>query len=120
MRVLIVDDSRAMRMLVLRELRRAGFDSHDYQEASNGAEGLAAVKAAEPDFVLSDWNMPEMNGIDFLRALRAEGSQVKFGFVTTEGSAELRRDAIEAGALFVINKPFTTEMFKEKLGEFLG
>jgi two-component system chemotaxis response regulator CheY len=70
--------------------------------------------------VLSDWNMPEMSGIDCLRALRAASSTVPFGFVTSEGSSELREEAVSAGALFLIAKPFTPEDFAEALGGVLS
>jgi two-component system chemotaxis response regulator CheY len=63
--------------------------------------------------------MPEMNGIDCLAALRARGSQVKFGFVTSEGSDEMRARAAAAGALFLIAKPFTPETFGEALSGVL-
>ena len=82
MKILIVDDSKAMRMIVKRTLRQAGLGGHEVEEAGNGVEALPLVASWQPDLVLSDWNMPEMNGIDFLRALRAQGNEVRFGFVT--------------------------------------
>jgi len=62
-KVLIVDDSKAMRLIVRRTLRQAGFDDLDASEATNGKEALDAITAAQFDLVLSDWNMPEMTGI---------------------------------------------------------
>ena len=120
MKILIVDDSRVMRQIVTRTLRQAGYSGHDLVEAENGREGLAAVQAHAPDLVLSDWNMPEMNGIDMLQALRASGETVPFGFVTSEGSSEMVSKAEAAGALFVITKPFTAESFQEKLDPVLA
>ncbi len=120
MKILIVDDSKAMRMIVTRTLRQAGFGDHEFLEAENGAEGLATVAAEAPDLVLSDWNMPEMNGIDFLRRLRGSGDQTPFGFVTSEGTAEMRETAAAAGALFLVAKPFTPEAFAEVLSPVLG
>jgi two-component system, chemotaxis family, chemotaxis protein CheY len=120
MRILIVDDSRVMRQIVTRTLRQAGFGGHELVEAGNGVEGLQAVQAHSPDLVLSDWNMPEMNGIDMLSALRSSGQDVPFGFVTSEGSAEMVGKAEAAGAMFVITKPFTAESFQEKLTPVLG
>lgn len=120
MKILIVDDSRVMRQIVTRTLRQAGYSGHDLVEAENGREGLAAVQAHAPDLVLSDWNMPEMNGIDMLQALRASGDTVPFGFVTSEGSSEMVSKAEAAGALFVITKPFTAESFQEKLDPVLA
>ena len=120
MKILIVDDSRAMRMIVRRTLRQAGYGSCTLAEAANGREGLEAVIADEPDLVLSDWNMPEMSGLEFLEQLNEKGSCVPFGFVTSEGTTEMRARAADAGALFLIAKPFTPESFKSALEPLLG
>ena len=119
MKILIVDDSKAMRMIVTRTLRQAGFGDHVFVEAENGAEGLAKVGTESPDLVLSDWNMPEMSGIEFLQALRAEGNDVRFGFVTSESTDAMRGLAADSGALFLIAKPFTADTFAESLGGVL-
>lgn len=119
MRILIVDDSKAMRMIVTRTLRQAGFADHEFSEATNGAEALAAIDAAAPDLVLSDWNMPEMSGIELLRALRASGNPVTFGFVTSESTPAMRNLADENGALFLIAKPFTADTFSSSLAGVL-
>lgn len=118
-RVLVVDDSRVMRQIVIRTLRQAGYD-WDVREAANGAEGLAAVQSDEPDVVLSDWNMPEMTGIEFLKSLRAAGFGTPFGFVTSEGSPQMREQAEAAGALFLIAKPFTAEGFRDVIEPVLA
>ncbi len=120
MKILIADDSRVMRQIVKRTLRQAGYDHADVTEAENGAEALAAIASATPDLVLSDWNMPEMNGLDLLKALRSQGHAVPFGFVTSEGSPEMREKAEGAGALFLVSKPFTPESFREALEPVLG
>jgi two-component system chemotaxis response regulator CheY len=120
MKVLIVDDSKAMRMIVKRTLRQAGFEALDTAEAANGVEALQAIQSDPPDLVLSDWNMPEMSGIELLQQLRSDGNGIKFGFVTSEGTAEMRQVAGDAGALFLIAKPFTPETFQEKLSPVLG
>lgn len=120
MKILIADDSRVMRQIVSRTLRQAGFDGHDVVEATNGREALDVIASEEPDLVLSDWNMPEMSGIELLRALRAQGTGVPFGFVTSEGSPEMREKAHAAGALFLIAKPFTADAFKEALDPVIG
>ena len=120
MRILIVDDSRVMRQMMVRSLRQAGFTGHVLVEASNGVEGLAAVARHEPDLVLSDWSMPEMDGIDMLTALRSRGDSTPFGLVTSERSSEMVRRAEAAGATFVIAKPFTAETFRETLQPVLG
>ena len=115
MKILIVDDSKAMRMIVTRTLRQAGFADYEYLEAENGIEGLAQVASAAPDLVLSDWNMPEMSGIEFLQALRAQGNSIRFGFVTSESTEAMRELASSAGALFLIAKPFTADTFADAL-----
>jgi two-component system chemotaxis response regulator CheY len=115
MKIFVVDDSRAMRMIVVRTLRQAGFDNHDVVEAENGREALGLVPAEQPDLILSDWNMPEMNGIDFLVSLRSRGDATPFCFVTSEGSDEMREQAAAAGALGLIAKPFTVEAFLDVL-----
>ncbi|SFC32626.1 two-component system, chemotaxis family, response regulator CheY [Nocardioides terrae] len=120
MKIIVADDSRVMRQIVIRTLRQAGHGGHEIVEAENGRDCLEKVATEQPDLVLSDWNMPEMNGIDCLGALRASGSQVPFGFVTSEGSEEMRQRAAAAGALFLIAKPFTAETFGDALSEVLG
>ena len=115
MKILVTDDSRVMRQIVIRTLRQAGYDDHDIVEAVDGRDAFDKVGSEKPDLVLSDWNMPEMTGIECLEALRASGSQVPFGFVTSEGSPEMREKAANAGALFLIAKPFNEDTFKEAL-----
>jgi two-component system chemotaxis response regulator CheY len=119
-KILVTDDSRVMRQIVIRTLRQAGYDDHEIIQAEDGREALQMIGAEKPDLVLSDWNMPEMTGIECLEALRASGSQVPFGFVTSEGSPEMREKAANAGALFLIAKPFTEETFREALDGVLA
>lgn len=116
MKILVVDDSKAMRMIVIRTFRQAGMGDHDFIEACNGVEGLEKVASEQPDVVLSDWNMPEMSGIEFLDAVRASGSEVAFGFVTSETGTEYRERAIAAGASFVLAKPFNADLLHDALG----
>ncbi len=120
MKVLIVDDSKAMRMIVVRTLRQAGWSGVEVREAGNGAEALASIRSETPDLVLCDWNMPEMNGIDLLTRLNSEGPKVRFGFVTSEGTDTMREQARQQGALFLIAKPFTAETFGTALTPVLG
>jgi two-component system chemotaxis response regulator CheY len=119
MKLLIVDDSKAMRMIVLRTLRQAGYANLDVTEASDGAEAFGAIQKSTPDLVLSDWNMPKMSGIELLDKIKSGGIAVKFGFVTSEGTAEMRDRAAEGGALFLIAKPFTVDAFREHLDPIL-
>jgi two-component system chemotaxis response regulator CheY len=115
MKILIADDSKAMRMIVIRTMRQAGLNGHDIIEAENGHQALDMTRSEDPDLILSDWNMPEMSGIEFLTALRAGGSSIPFCFVTSEGSEEMRNQAAASGALGLIAKPFTAEAFAETL-----
>jgi two-component system chemotaxis response regulator CheY len=115
MKILVADDSRAMRMIVVRTLRQAGFGSAEVVEAENGREALQKVQSDSPDLVLSDWNMPEMTGIECLTELRAMGLQTRFGFVTSETTAEMRERAIAGGAAFLLAKPFTPEQFQDAI-----
>jgi two-component system, chemotaxis family, chemotaxis protein CheY len=118
--ILVVDDSRAMRMIVLRELRRAGYETRDAIEAENGRVALDLVRQGGVHLVLSGWNMPEMNGITLLRALRREGIAVPFGFITSESTAHIHREALDAGADFVVTKPFSAETLSAPVEQALG
>lgn len=107
MKILIVDDSKAMRMIVKRALNQAGFSDMPTIEASNGTEALQLIERESPDLILSDWNMPEMKGIELLKTLRATGRTVPLGFITSESTPEIHQQAVDWGASFVIVKPFT-------------
>lgn len=120
MKILIADDSRVMRQIVVRTLRQAGFGDHELIEAGNGREAFELAKSEKPDVVISDWNMPEMTGVEVLRQLRADGNDVKFGFVTSECTPEMMEAAEAAGSLFFIVKPFSAERFDEVFAPILG
>lgn len=115
MNVLIVDDSRAMRMIVGRTLKQAGFSGLNITEAENGLEAFEKIQQEVPDVVLSDWNMPTMTGIELLQKLVDSNIKVPFGFVTSESSADTHRQASELGSSFFITKPFTPEKFEHAL-----
>jgi two-component system chemotaxis response regulator CheY len=119
MKILVVDDSSAMRMMIVRTLRQAGFSGKDVEQAEDGVVALESIRKSVPGLVLADWNMPNMNGIELLEALTAEGIDVKFGFITTESTTEMRRRATDAGALFLLSKPFTLESFEKVLSTVL-
>ncbi|SEO50028.1 response regulator [Nitrosovibrio sp. Nv6] len=119
MQIMVVDDSKAMRMIVIRTLRLAGFRDHTFLEAGDGEEAFAAITANPPDLVLSDWNMPKLSGIDLLKKIRAAGCKVKFGFVTSESTREMRMLSNVEGALFLIAKPFNQDTFREALDPFI-
>ena len=120
MKVLVADDSRVMRQIMVRTLRQAGYEDVEVVEAADGAEALNVVAAEQPDLVLSDLNMPGMTGMDLLRLLRAAGDDRPFGFVTSERSDQMRHSAAQAGAAFLIAKPFTAEALRDALEPVLG
>ncbi len=116
-RTLIVDDSSVMRKIVERSLRQAGLDSLLVLEAANGTEGLDLLKVKQVDLILSDINMPSMDGLEFLRQIRTQNlaQGVPVVMITTESSEEHVKQAIEAGARGYIRKPFTAEQVKERV-----
>lgn len=113
-KVLLVDDSKTMRMLVRRTLRQAGYEL-DIAEANDGAEGLTMIAQGKFDFVLSDWNMPNMTGPQMLKKLREDGNKIILGFVTSEGTEDMKLQALTLGASFLIVKPFTIETIQQNL-----
>src|SRR5579862_8145502 len=108
-KALVVDDSKAMRMILARHLRELGYDVH---EASDGRQALKIVEAEKAGLtlVLADWNMPEVNGFELLKRLRGdpELASVVIVMVTTETEVDHMTAALEAGANEYIMKPFTT------------
>ncbi|MGA7156963.1 MAG: response regulator [Acidobacteriaceae bacterium] len=120
MDLLLVDDSKTMRLLVHRAIRQAGYRNLSVCEAQNGLEALEKVKAEKPKLILSDWNMPEMSGIEFLRKLRDTRDETPFGFVTSEASTKLKDMAINSGASFIIVKPFSPDDVQAALDPILG
>ncbi len=119
MKILIVDDSRAMRRIIQRTLRQAGFKGYKIVEAENGAEALDLVNSECPDLILSDWHMPVMSGLEFKRALNEASITIPFGFITSENTPEMREMAAEAGADFLLSKPFTPFNMAQALGMFV-
>ncbi len=118
MTVLVIDDSRAMRMIIRRTLRQAGLRADRVIEAGDGEEALERVRRDRPDVILADWHMPRMNGMELLQALKREGSRGPFGFVTVECTPQMRSRARKAGAKFFIAKPFTADVLGAALSPF--
>jgi two-component system chemotaxis response regulator CheY len=114
MRVLIVDDSKVMRMMVSKTLRAAGYEFQLF-EADSGVTALKAYEEHSPQLVLSDWNMPEMTGMELLENLMKREPTLRFGFVTSEQTDDARERAFAAGARFLISKPFTPEAFRANI-----
>jgi two-component system, chemotaxis family, chemotaxis protein CheY len=113
---IVIDDSRAMRLILKRIAGQLGFE---VSEAGNGREALDLLAAAEtpPDLALVDWNMPEMNGLEFVVAARAEPRyrEMTLMMVTTEGEQSQIVRALAAGAHEYVIKPFTPDAIVEKL-----
>jgi two-component system chemotaxis response regulator CheY len=116
-RTLIVDDSSVMRKIVERSLRQAGLDPLVVFEAGSGTEGLEVLKTSKVDLILSDINMPSMDGLEFLRQIRLQNLApgIPVVMITTESSEEHVKQAITAGAQGYIRKPFTAEQVKERV-----
>jgi two-component system chemotaxis response regulator CheY len=115
MRVLVIDDSRAVRMVIGRIMRELGFEVH---EAGNGREGLEQLGRMErPDVILVDWNMPEVNGLEFIAAVRRNPAYeaTPIIMVTTETEMNQVVRALESGASEYIMKPFTRDVILDKL-----
>jgi two-component system chemotaxis response regulator CheY len=116
--VLVVEDNKAIRQTVIRTLLQTGLAGLHVEEAENGSDALAKLVNLEPDVILSDWSMPEMNGIELLRELRSRGCAVRFGFVMSEAASLSRRErAFEAGAQFIVERPFSVQCFRDVLGD---
>jgi two-component system chemotaxis response regulator CheY len=111
---LVVDDSRVVRKVARRILEDLGFE---VAEAGDGVEALAWVRTAMPDLVLLDWNMPAMNGLEFLRQLRREpgGEAPRVVFCSVENDLDRIREALDAGADEYIMKPFDGDIVASKL-----
>ncbi len=120
MKILIVDDSSAMRSMISRTLRKSGYEDHLFEEASGVVEAMRFLKGSPPDLIISDWNMPQMSGLALLQMVQKENAKIKFGFVTSEADPEMEQKAIALGALFMITKPFTVEAFQKALGPLLS
>ena len=113
--VLVVDDMGTMRKLVIRALKELGFES--FVEASDGEAGWNKLKENKIDFIISDWNMPNMTGIELLKKIKGDGdlSGIPVIMLTAESEKEQVVEAISAGAAGYLIKPFTAQSLKEKI-----
>ncbi len=121
-RVLVVDDSQTMRKIIVKSLRDAGFGDCEFAEAADGASALEALRKLEFDLVLSDINMPGMDGLALVRAVRddaAISADLAIVMITTEGGLQKVEQAIAAGANDYLRKPFSNEQLNEKISGFL-
>ena len=119
-KILVVDDSPTMRRIVINTLKRLGYTNS--VEAENGKDALAKLAGGGFDLVITDWNMPEMDGLDFIKALRSSGEtkNIPVLMVTTRSVEQDVKDALLAGANNYIVKPFTPQVLKETIDQLLA
>ena len=120
MRFLVVDDSSTMRRIIVNTLSKIGHQ--DVEQASNGREGMDQLAKGGIDVVITDWNMPEMSGIEFIRAIRATDAVrgLPVLMVTTNAAQNDIADALKAGVSNYVVKPFTPETIREKIEAVTG
>jgi len=119
-KILAVDDSPTMRRIIINTLKRAGYT--DVIEANDGKDALAKMKVEKPNLVITDWNMPEMDGLTFVTTLRGmdEFKQLPVLMVTTRSVKEDIMEAMKAGVNNYIVKPFTPDTLKAKIDQTLA
>ncbi len=120
LKILAVDDSPTMRRIIINTLKRAGFTN--VVEASDGKDALAKMKVDKFNFVITDWNMPEMDGLSFVTTLRGmdEYKSLPILMVTTRSVKDDIVEALKAGVNNYIVKPFTPDTLKEKIEQVLA
>ncbi len=120
LKILAIDDSPTMRRIIVNTLKRAGFEN--ISEASDGKDALAKLKTEKFDFIITDWNMPEMDGLTFVNNVRSdpELQSLPILMVTTRSVKEDIMQAIKAGVNNYIVKPFTPETIAEKINQVLA
>jgi len=117
MKVLLVDDSRTMRKIQKTVLAQLGHT--DIEEACDGQDALSKVWAFKPDLLLVDWNMPNMDGLTFVKAFRQKNKTTPIIMVTTETERSRVMDAIKAGVNNFVVKPFTPDLLSQRINETL-
>lgn len=119
LKILIVDDSITIRRIITNALKTVGFT--DTVEASNGKEALEKLTTGKVDFIITDWNMPEMNGLDLIKEVRANPvhSSMPILMITTRGTEHDVVEALQAKVNSYIMKPFTPQELKEKIDGIL-
>lgn len=120
LKILAVDDSPTMRRIIINTLKRAGYS--DVVEATDGKDALAKMKVEQPNFIITDWNMPEMDGLTFVTTIRStdEYKNLPVLMVTTRSVKDDIVDAMKAGVNSYIVKPFTPETLKAKIDQILA
>jgi two-component system chemotaxis response regulator CheY len=117
MKILLIDDSRTMRNIQKSVLTQLGYTQ--VEEACDGQDALSKVKAYAPDLILCDWNMPNMDGLTFVKAFRTQNKSVPVIMVTTESEKSRVIEAIKAGVNNYVIKPFTPDLLSQRISETL-
>ena len=118
MKILIVDDSSTMRRIIGNVVQQLGIKKDDFDEAADGLEAWNLFQKNQYDVVLTDWNMPNMNGLDLVKHIRSVDKKVPIVMITTEGGKGEVITALKAGVNNYIVKPFNAETLKAKLDPF--
>jgi len=120
--ILVVDDSLPMRAVIRKVVKASGFDVGDFFEAANGREALEAMKDSWVDLILTDYNMPDMDGLELLEAIKEDEimKEIPVVMITTEGSQQRIQEFMDKGAAAYVKKPFTPEEIKSKLSQIMG
>ncbi len=121
MRILIVDDSSTMRRIIGNVVQQLGVEKGNFDEAEDGVVAWKMLQEKTYDVILTDWNMPNMNGLELVKKIRSEGSSHKTTptvMITTEGGKSEVITALKAGVNNYIVKPFNAQTLKEKLDPF--
>jgi two-component system chemotaxis response regulator CheY len=120
--LLIVDDSTAIRKILLRVLSQTGLPLGEVLEAGDGKEALKLMEEHDVSLILSDINMPNMDGIELLRTVRgsAQWHNMPMVMITTEGSQARVQEAVELGATSYVRKPFSADLLRDKLASLLS
>ena len=115
MRIMLVEDSKTMRNIQKNVLAKLGYD--DVVEACDGQDALSKVDAFNPDLLLVDWNMPNMDGLELLGQLKSnpQWKDIPVIMITTEGGQAKVMEAVQLGAAGYVRKPFTADQIKDKL-----
>lgn len=118
MKILLVDDSKTMRNIQKSVLGQLGYT--EIEEACDGQDALSKVKAFDPDLMLVDWNMPNMDGLSFVKAYRQTDKTTPIIMVTTEAEKSRVIEAIKAGVNNYVVKPFTPDLLSQRIQETMA
>lgn len=117
MRIMLIDDSKTMRNIQKSVLAQLG--NHQIEEACDGQDALSKVGAFKPELLLVDWNMPNMDGLSFVKAFRQQNKSTPIIMVTTEAEKARVIEAIKAGVNNYVVKPFTPDLLAQRINETL-